>query len=121
MRLPFMYCARVSGLPAISPSKSARFLSLFKNHLSILVTEWISSTVIPRFIALNTTNSLSSVSSCSLARISSSVSSVILGMLSVPSEISAPRTAFIMAISKPVPIAITSPVAFMRVPSVRFA
>ena len=36
-------------------------------------------------------------------------------------EISAPRTAFIIAISNEVPIAMTSPVAFMRVPSSRFA
>ena len=42
-----------------------------------------------------------------------------LGWLSVSSEISAPRTAFMIACSKEVPIAMTSPVAFMREPSVR--
>ena len=75
----------------------------------------------PRFIAWYTTNSLSSVSSCSFWRISPSESSAILGILRVLSEISAPRTAFIIAISKLVPIAMTSPVAFILVPSVRLA
>ena len=45
----------------------------------------------------------------------------VLSRLSEESEISAPRTAFMIAISKEVPIAMTSPVAFMRVPSSRFA
>ena len=43
------------------------------------------------------------------------------GMFSVSSEISAPRTAFISAISNVSAIDMTSPVAFICVPRLRFA
>ncbi len=119
--LPRMYCSRVKGLPAISFSKSDRFLSLDRNHLSIFVILYISSKDMPRFMAWYTTKILSSVISLSLSWISSSVSSSSLGMFMVLRDISAPRTAFIMAISKLVPIAITSPVAFILEPKLCFA
>ena len=59
-------------------------------------------------------------SSCA-ARRSLTGASLRGGALSVSSPISAPRTAFISAISKPGAMDMTSPVAFIWVPRVRAA
>ncbi len=78
----------------------------------------ISSKVYPFLIASKTVNSLRS------SGIPSRFSSgrlLIGAALSVSSEISAPRTAFISAASKLVAMAITSPVALIWVPSTRLA
>ena len=75
----------------------------------------------PRLMASNTANRRSSSHSSILARTSSSVSTIIFSWFRLSSPISQPRTAFISACSKLVPMAITSPVAFICVPSVRLA
>ena len=86
-----------------------------------MVASWISSGVTPRVRDSYTANSRSSSWARTLACSSSSVSSFMCGLLRLSREISAPRTAFMMASSKVWPMAITSPVAFIWVPRVRLA
>ena len=83
-----------------------------------MVIAKISSTEMPALRAANTVNRRSSESFFSSSRRSFPS---YLSRLREEREISAPRTAFMIAISKEVPIDITSPVAFMRVPSSRLA
>ena len=118
--MPRIYCSSLTP-PIISFSKRQSFKSLYKNQLSIIVTRCISSGVYPRFNASNTAKRRSSVASRIRDVSSSSESFVIVSRFNVSSDISAPRTAFIIAASKLSAMDITSPVAFICVPSSRFA
>ena len=115
------YSSSVSGLEASSLSISVRFFSLAINHGSILVIILMADISTPLFSASYTTNILSSSQSCSLSHTCASVQLAYFLSVRLSLDISAPRTAFIIACSKVVPIAITSPVAFICVPSLRFA
>ena len=75
-------------------------MSLERNQQSIMVFSCISSTVTPRFRSSYTANSRSSVACTAISHRASSVSAANLGRFRVSREISAPRTAFIRAISK---------------------
>ena len=74
--------------------------------------------LIPSLSALKTVNNLISSWSCNFCLMSALLSAL---LLSVSSPISAPLTAFIMACSKLGAMLITSPVAFICVPSLREA
>ena len=80
----------------------------------------ISSTETPAFNASNTVNSRWSSTRRSRSQIGA-VSSASRLRFRLSSPTSAPRTAFISAISKLGAMAMTSPVAFICVPSVRLA
>ena len=101
-------------------SNSAIFRSLFRNQRSIFVMSWISSTVTPDLSASNTVKIRWSSTRSSRSRMgASSPWSGFRFRESWP--ISAPRTAFISAISKLGAMAMTSPVAFIWVPRRRLA
>ena len=86
-----------------------------------MVSWCIFSTDTPRFKSSYTANSRSSVAWVAMCHRFSSLSVANLGRFRVSREISAPRTAFIKAISKVSAMDMTSPVAFIWVPSSRLA
>ena len=97
-------------------SKAASFCSFQRKKRSIFVISWMRSGATPAFSASKTVKMRRSLAS---RRRSSSGASVRGGAFSVSSPFSVPRTAFMRASSKLWPIAMTSPVAFICVPSFR--
>ena len=115
------YSSSVSLPEASSASISTSFFSFAINQGSILVIMLIADISTPLFSASYMTKILSSSQSCSLSHTCESVQPAYFLSVRLSLDISAPRTAFMMACSNVVPIAITSPVAFICVPSLRFA
>ncbi len=119
--LAFLRRHASSSCPASAFSTFIILRYLFRNHISIFVISCIFCGVTPRRKASETTHSLRSSTACSFSSSSSPETSLREASIRLYMFISRQRTDFISAASKVGAMPITSPVAFICVPSVRRA